>query len=496
MRTLLRELWARWSLWVLVATIALLPTCGSAEPWAEQALARFAAEQEAAGEDVRAFAQYFSVSFAFEQAGWTAGSECVCGRADLIRHLEGTYGYAFDELAYLAVFVDPTGAVVEERLAPQVQVVEQRTYGSDGILASSVSRPVTDLLSGQGEDVADHPFVRLGREYEAAWMGDDPERIAALYATGARVRDGVLGLDLDGRGEIQAHAASASTWARPAGAVHVLDSRRYLVQLLDDAAYRLTLVFGGDDDQPCPGRAAVVLEGRWNGGQQVPLVTCERRFRDIDDVRRCVPDPPPGWWEELDAVELIREAPESVQVPMGDREVEVFRPSPGRIGLLQWAMSRFELAGLQPPELAAVTFESQTRRCEGLGGLVLACGCEPAELLLCLDEAQTDVAGELLGCSLHARSAMLHELGHAWIESNLDDADRAAYLARTGLSSWRGAHVAWNQRGAERSAEVMMWGLLDVELPLSRLGSPPCDDLEQEFRSLTGVDPPTARCRS
>lgn len=496
MGTLLRESLARCRVWLLCATMALLPTCaGSSEPWAEQALARFDAEQAAAGVDVRGFAQYFSATFAFQEAGWTAGDEHVCGRANLVRHLDDAYGDAFEELIYLAVFVDPTGAVVEERLAPLDRLVEQRTYGSDGILASTVSRSLTEPLRGQGEDGYDHPLVHLAREYEAAWTGNDTERVAALYTPGARVRDGVLGFELDGREEILVHAASASAGA-PAGARHALASELYVAQPLEGAAYRLTLVLGGDDDQPCPGRSAVVLEGEWSAGQRMPLITSERRFHDVEDVRRCVPDPPPGWWEELDAVDVLQVASESVRIPIGDREVEVLRPSPGRIGLLQWAMVRFEVAGLEPPELATVTFESQTRRCEGLGGLVLACGSGPADLLLCLHEAQTDVAGEPLGCSIHARTAMLHELGHAWIESNLDDGDRAAYLTRTGLPSWRGAHVAWNQRGAERSAEVMMWGLLDVDIPLSRLGSPACGDLEQEFRFLTGVDPPGARCRS
>jgi hypothetical protein len=67
---------------------------------------------------------------------------------------------------------------------------------------------------------------------------------------------------------------------------------------------------------------------------------------------------------------------------------------------------------------------------------------------------------------------MLHELAHIWLESRLDAADRGWYLEPTGLSTWLGAEVIWSERGGERAAEVLMWGLLDVDIPLPKLDTP------------------------
>jgi hypothetical protein len=84
---------------------------------------------------------------------------------------------------------------------------------------------------------------------------------------------------------------------------------------------------------------------------------------------------------------------------------------------------------------------------------------------------------------------LLHELAHVWEADQLDPADRDRYLERTGLATWMGADTPWSQRGGERSAEVLMWGLLDRDIPLVRFEEPTRQELVTEFRQLTGVEP-------
>jgi hypothetical protein len=98
------------------------------------------------------------------------------------------------------------------------------------------------------------------------------------------------------------------------------------------------------------------------------------------------------------------------------------------------------------------------------------------------------------GYRFAARVTVLHELAHAWEAATLDEAARAAELRRSGLETWMGASVPWAERGGERTAEIVMWGLLDHPVPLIRLGDPTCERLVAEFRLLTGSDPICGGC--
>jgi hypothetical protein len=480
--------------WSLCAVLALLPGCGRPSvptvPWAASALERFEAEQQAARSDVAQFAQYFDPTFACGDGEWVPGVGRVHGRQDLVPSLEEAYGDAFEELVYEEVFIDDTGAVVQARVGPQWEGLEQRTYGPAGIVDSHMYEDPDSW--GWGPIPDDDPFSRLTREYQAAWTSNDADRVAALYEPDAVLLDRVVGVELEGADGIRDHAASAAGGGRPFGAR--TEPAAELFVATRPPPFTLTLVFGGSDDEPCPGRMAVVLELEEMGREQVLRIASERRFRNVEDVRRCVPDPRGGWWEQLEEVDLTQLRPVSDRIQLADRWIEVVWPSPDRIGLLAWALARFDAAGLPPPELARVTFETGTPRCAGIGGRVLSCGSGDAELVLCLTDEQIRLASDDAAYSLHARTTILHELGHVWIESHLRDTDRAAYLTSTGLTTWMGTEVSWDQRGGERAAEVMMWGLLDVDMPLSRLDTPACEVLQQEFRALTGADPPEPRC--
>ena len=110
--------------------------------------------------------------------------------------------------------------------------------------------------------------------------------------------------------------------------------------------------------------------------------------------------------------------------------------------LVDFARSRFELAGIELPE---VTIEFDDKgACEGYGGLYL-----PSQRIVRICRA--------------SKSTMVHELAHAWIETVFDDDDRSAFLELRGLERWTGGR-RWDERGAEHAAEIITWGLMDEDL--------------------------------
>lgn len=88
-----------------------------------------------------------------------------------------------------------------------------------------------------------------------------------------------------------------------------------------------------------------------------------------------------------------------------------------------------------------------------------------------------------------ARFGLLHELAHVWLEQFSTEELRSAFLNATGLTTWGGAEAPWHQRGVEYAAEVLAHGLMDENVTLVRLGSPPCDQTRAGFTLLTGAVP-------
>ena len=83
----------------------------------------------------------------------------------------------------------------------------------------------------------------------------------------------------------------------------------------------------------------------------------------------------------------------------------------------------------------------------------------------------------------------LHELGHVWTIQNVDEATRAAFLAARGLDVWQQDGVDRDHQGTEHAAEIISWGLIDIETWAARLPDSECVDLADAFRVLTGHEP-------
>src|SRR5262245_58836277 len=122
--------------------------------------------------------------------------------------------------------------------------------------------------------------------------------------------------------------------------------------------------------------------------------------------------------------------------------VRVFGADAEHQRLTRWALGRYEQAGLTVPPIE-VHFHPDTSGCYGhLGsewnGRVDLCVVIVSEI---------------------ARDALLHEIGHAWVQDNVTAQTRERFMRMRGLTVWNDQDVIWDERGFEHAAETMAWAL-------------------------------------
>lgn len=164
-------------------------------------------------------------------------------------------------------------------------------------------------------------------------------------------------------------------------------------------------------------------------------------------------------------------------------------PAPGphrslsadELQLLAWAEDRFELVGLELPPVE-VSFHDDTRPCGGHNGLYQG-PTGAATVLVCVPDRDT------AAFDLQRQRTLVHELAHAWEQANLDDATRRELLPILDAESWYAPTSDWDQRGAERFAETIVWGLYD-QLRRPALIDVSCRELHADFLAITGTTAP------
>ena len=157
--------------------------------------------------------------------------------------------------------------------------------------------------------------------------------------------------------------------------------------------------------------------------------------------------------------------------------------------MVDWALGRFEGAGLQLPSLK-ISFHDDRERCRDFIGLYRAAS---GAVLMCNRGGEKTAPAHTL----------LHELGHAWADNYVDDPGRAVFMDLRGVEHWTSADPhsldpAWWQRGYEHAAEIMAWGLAEGPFKSRWLHTDLCTELADAFRLLTGADPlnrSTAFCK-
>ncbi len=152
-------------------------------------------------------------------------------------------------------------------------------------------------------------------------------------------------------------------------------------------------------------------------------------------------------------------------VPSGSvAGIDLYNASAEQLALVEWAIARFDTAGLDRPPVSHVTFPPTMPCVPGVSGMTF-CGTDTCSIDICTGpEAFT----ETTAFPLDARRTILHELGHAWNATFVDEATRQAFLALRNLNQWNGD--VWQDSGNEQAAEILMWGLIRTPSPTA---SPP-----------------------
>ena len=134
--------------------------------------------------------------------------------------------------------------------------------------------------------------------------------------------------------------------------------------------------------------------------------------------------------------------------------------------LIEWALSRFDEAGLELPVLTIHAFSDRS----GCGGN--------------LGFFSIDGAGnyEVHTCGIDF--TVLHELGHAWAAYNLTEQDKDEFLTEHAhADEWRTDD--WLLSGSEHCANVIAWGLMDDRINQTRTRPYDAKSMVEAFEMLT-----------
>jgi hypothetical protein len=146
----------------------------------------------------------------------------------------------------------------------------------------------------------------------------------------------------------------------------------------------------------------------------------------------------------------------------------IYGADPEFTAAIESALDRFDSVGLTLPELR-IYYHSDPSGCLGAIGLF-----------------NLDGSGSRVDLCTQVGYTLLHELAHAWEYHTMSDATRQAYLNHAGLTSWASPDVNWEDRGIERAAWTVAWGLL--ETPITNPAAF-VDEL-RSFQLLTGIASP------
>lgn len=392
--------------------------------------------------------------------------------------------------------------VVDIHLGPEGALTLIRWETAGGGLSVVASTFENGLIGG--ETVYDHsawldvgfrtsPSVVAGyralyHDYSLAWGEGSPDDLEEVYSAQAVLRESLIGTEAHGIDSIR----EASVAMKSVDAIDMSQTINTVMTsgpaiFLGPADYgvdpeRAVAIYDVTDQDDCTRQMAV--SWRTVDGQIIE----ETRYEEIESFSACDSERlPGGWWTGLG---LPRPSDEVVTgtVLTGDgHELEIHNGTPRLEELLLAGLDRFGKAGLAEPRFDSVTFEP-SRRCEERSGRLLQDG-DSRDLFLCLYES--DLCPGTSTCEpplLSVRSAVLHELAHAWILDHVDLAAQDRLLQATGREFWQDDSISWPERGVEYAAEVVTWGLLEENSPMVRIGMPSCHELASSFELLTSTD--------
>lgn len=125
------------------------------------------------------------------------------------------------------------------------------------------------------------------------------------------------------------------------------------------------------------------------------------------------------------------------------------------------ATSAFDAAGLELPAVEIV-FSEDERECYGHYGVF-----QPAR-----DPWRISICSEL-------PFVLVHELAHAWIKANVDEATTKAYIELRNKPTWNSPQHDWRERGVEDAAFIIQQNLMV---------RPRCDLTDEWERRVTAFE--------
>ena len=413
---------------------------------------------------------------------------------------------ARNEAVYVSV--DALISPVTSRVAGyDIPEASYQRMSADGIQQEMFSASIQCGVEYVGMDRS--ATDELVARYRAAWAGSDPDATSAVYSPAARLRDSLQGVTAFSPPRIGALASSDVTHGGlPSATLHIAGSTddiwpdvpEYYVNgpFSHTLTDRLVLLMDVPDPAGCTRAVAAVL---WLDEQG--LITREERLHRVDTLRECTRDAtlPSGWWDEV----ALPEA------PVVRRTGTV--PGPGKVGiavwnstglepLILWALQRFADLGLPPPTPTSVTFlpEVQGDPWVTYGFLT---GTDAPDIGVPITRDTACATEDCDSWTPAAKSAVLHELAHVWVPttqySGMPSTKASGVRAQGFLAAhdlaWHDPALPWGQQGTERAAETIAWGLMDEPYAVdARLGPLTCEELAEDFETLTYSTPDPRAC--
>jgi hypothetical protein len=164
-----------------------------------------------------------------------------------------------------------------------------------------------------------------------------------------------------------------------------------------------------------------------------------------------------------------------VRAPAVEPELSIADLTAGQQHIVGWAVELFDEADLDLPRVTFLRFDSE-EKCFGRAGAHLVENGRSV-IRMCIEDTDR-----------YAERIMLHELAHAWDRHALTEQRRAAFLRLRHLRVWRSKDAAWEEKGAEQAAEVIVWGLIDWAFS-ARIPDNSCAELLRGYVTLTGRQP-------
>ncbi len=141
---------------------------------------------------------------------------------------------------------------------------------------------------------------------------------------------------------------------------------------------------------------------------------------------------------------------------------------------VDWALRRFRGAGLRDLPALEVHLHRSREACNGGLGLYYM-----NRIDLCTKESSEP----------YARKYALHEIAHAWTETNVAAGMMRRFMEIRRVGAWNDKGVPWKERGTEQTAEIVTWGLGEGEIAPLLPEALDAETLAELYELLTGRAP-------